>query len=146
MISRRWLLACIALLCCGCEADRFPIAPVSGQVLLNGKPLSGAHVLFQPVPTGTEIEVGAESIGRTDANGQFTLSTIEPERKGATIGKHIVKVTIQEEEDRFGGGGEQEASGPPRYTIPERYRWGTALEVEVPPEGADQVKLELTSP
>lgn len=158
MSGVRWLIALLAVVCCcGCEADRFPVAPVSGRVLFNGKPLAGAHVLFQPLRTGAEIEAGPESVGLTDADGRFVLKTIEPERNGAMVGKHKVSVTIPEEENRYGGGGGGGASedgsvndagftGVARYTLPERYRLGTALEVEVPPEGTDSLELNLTSP
>jgi hypothetical protein len=140
------LLGCTVLWVPGCGSDPYPVAPAAGIVTFNGKPLSGAHVLFQPVRTGSEIEVGPESVGRTDAQGRFTLTTIEPERDGAMVGKHRVSVTIPEEEDRYGGGGESARAGPPRYTLPERYRLGTELVVEVPPEGNEDLELALTSP
>jgi hypothetical protein len=146
MNLRGLLCLLIVLLCCGCEAERFPIAPASGQVLFDGKPLSGAHVLFQPVPKGTEVEAGPESVGRTDADGRFTLSTIAPERSGAMIGTHRVSVTIIEEEQRYGGSGDAGFTGPRKYTLPERYRLGTELKIEVPPGGTDKLELKLTSP
>ena len=146
MLARRFMASALAVFCCGCEADPFPIAPVSGTVYLNEKPLAGAHLLFQPQRKGNDVEAGPESIGRSDAQGRFTLSTIEPERKGAMIGKHRVSVTIPEEESRFGGGGETPGGGRPVYTLPERYRLGTELIVEVPKEGTDKLDLKLTSP
>jgi hypothetical protein len=148
MNSCRAFSVVVIILCCGCQADRFPIAPASGQVTLNDKPLSGAHVLFQPIAEGAEIEAGPESVGQTDANGRFSLATIAPERKGAMIGKHRVSVTLIEEENRYGGGAESgdTPAGRPKYTIPDRYRLGTELVVEVPPEGTDKIELVLTSP
>ena len=115
---------------------------------MNGKPLPGAHVLLQPMAAETELEVGPESVGQTDEGGKFTLSTIEPKRSGAMIGKHRVSVTIIEEENRYGGGGEDGggSGGPPKYTLPDRYRLGTELVVEIPPEGTDQLHLELKTP
>jgi hypothetical protein len=63
------------------------------------------------------------------------------------IGKHRVSVTIQEEENRFGGGGEDGAAAQPaNYTLPERYRLGSELLVEIPPAGTDTLELALTSP
>ncbi len=147
MKLRYGLLAGLALLSVGCESGRFPIVPATGVVIFNGKPLAGAHVLFQPVRTGSEIEVGPESFGQTDEQGRFTLSMVQTDEQGAMIGKHSVSVTIQEEENRFGGGGEDGATaGPANYTLPERYRAGTALVAEVPPEGTDKLELVLTSP
>jgi hypothetical protein len=138
----------VVLVCCGCQAERFPVAPASGIVLFNGKPLAGAHVLFQPEGKAGEVEAGPESVGRTDAEGRFTLSTISPQRNGAMIGKHRVSVTIPEEESRYGGGGESGITftGRPKYTLPERYRFGTELVVEVPAGGTDKIELVLKSP
>lgn len=45
------------------------LAPVSGTVTLDGKPLAGAAVSFVP-QAGTE---GAGAFGTTDAEGRFTL-------------------------------------------------------------------------
>jgi hypothetical protein len=63
------------------------------------------------------------------------------------IGKHRVSVTMPDEENRFGGGGESDQpGGRPVYKLPERYRLGTELEIEVPEEGTDNLELKLTSP
>ncbi len=146
-MQRYFWLGLAVTVCCGCQSERFPVAPASGTVTLNGKPLPNAHVLVQPVSQGTTFEIGPESVGLTDAEGRFTLSTIEPERKGAMIGKHRVSVTIPEEESRYGGGAESgRPAGKPVYTIPRRYRLGEALQIEVPPEGTDNLELKLTSP
>lgn len=149
MSRRHYLFILATIACCGCNEDPFPVAPVSGTVTFNGNPLPNAHVLFQPERKATEIEVGPESIGHTDAAGRFTLSTVEPSRNGAMIGKHRVSVTIPEEENKFGGGGgggDAGFAGRAVYTLPERYRLGTELVIEVPPEGMDQLELKLTSP
>lgn len=151
MLPSRWLMLSAGLLVAGCGTDKFPIAPVSGRVTFNGKPLPGAHVLFQPVAAGTEIEVGPESAGRTDNDGKFSLSTIAPERKGASVGKNRVSVTIIEEEQLFGGGGggtsnDEGYTGVVKYTLPQRYRHGTELTVDVPSEGTNTLELTLTSP
>jgi hypothetical protein len=148
MQYRPWLGLCLAIACGACQSERFPIAPVSGTVQFNGQPLANAHVLFQPIAEGTAVEAGPESVGRTDANGQFSLETIEPQRRGAMIGKHRVSVTIPEEEQRYGGGTEDGSVpvGRPKYTLPDRYRHGTELVVEVPPDGLDKLELVLTSP
>lgn len=149
MSLSRCLMLPAVLLAAGCGAEKFPIAPVSGRVTFNGKPLPGAHVLFQPMTTGTEVEIGPEAVGRTDDEGRFTLSTISPERKGASIGKNRVSVTLIEEERLYGGGGtssDEGYTGVVKYTLPQRYRHGTELVVEVPPVGNDALELTLTSP
>ena len=94
------VLALIAgcLLLLGCGSAEYELAPVSGQVTMNGKPLPNVEikVSFQPVATGTdEPNPGPGSYAITDADGRFTLRTIEPDADGAVVGKHIVRLTTK---------------------------------------------------
>lgn len=50
------------------------LAKVTGKVSYNGQPVAGATVTFMPAS-------GALATGTTDADGQFTLSTVEGEHK-----------------------------------------------------------------
>ena len=68
------LLAALA----GC-ADAGPkYAPVSGRVTLNGEPLAGVSVDFQPVAAGKDADPGPGSTGKTDKDGRFTLRSPPP--------------------------------------------------------------------
>lgn len=81
------LLPC--LLMAGCGDGRPPMAaPVTGRVLLDGKPLEFGGIMFQP-------SGGPPARGQIGADGQFSLSTYEP-GDGAPIGKHQVRVTCFE--------------------------------------------------
>jgi hypothetical protein len=60
--------AVLALAGCGPSAGP-PLAPVSGTVTLDGKPLSGAVVSF--IPTGDTPGGGGD--GRTGPDGKYTL-------------------------------------------------------------------------
>ena len=82
-------LACIMLVGCS-RGDRPPLAPVSGVVTLNGKPLAGVKVVFQP-------QTGHASMGITDQNGRYELIYIR-DVKGAMLGKHRVEISKQSEE------------------------------------------------
>jgi hypothetical protein len=73
---------------CGCGDGRPTRVPVSGQVLIDGKPLTRGEVRFLS-------EVGRSSIGLLDRKGQFTLSCYE-ENDGALLGKHKVTITAAE--------------------------------------------------
>ena len=64
--------------------------PVRGEVRLDGVPLSGALVSFEPVEAGKR---GA--YGTTDAQGRFALQSLNPE-DGAFPGDYIVLVRLQE--------------------------------------------------
>ncbi len=96
-------MAAVGLLCClliaGCGGREYDVAPVSGRVTLDGKPIADVLVSFQPVAVGrNDPNPGPGSTGRTDAQGRFVLQVIEPEEPGAVVGKHIVRLTTVHEE------------------------------------------------
>lgn len=72
----------------GCSDGRPPMVPVSGQVLIDGKPLTHGFVRFS---SGD----GRVSMGRLDENGRFRLTCYEP-GDGAIIGSHRVAVLTHE--------------------------------------------------
>jgi hypothetical protein len=69
----------------GCSDERPDRVPVSGQVLLDGVPLSQGSVRF--VPAG-----GRPSIGKLDEQGRFTMTCFDG-GDGVIPGKHRVAVT-----------------------------------------------------
>lgn len=70
----------------GCGQKGPDTAQVSGVVKLNGEPVEGAMVMFQPVAEGRS------SRSLTDANGRYTLKYVG-DQNGALIGEHVVTVT-----------------------------------------------------
>lgn len=85
-------LATVAVLA-GCGAtDRPDLAEVQGTVTLDGKPLAGATVVFEPT------EGGRASRGQTDAQGKYELIYLR-DIKGAKIGPHRVSITTASEEN-----------------------------------------------
>ncbi len=87
-------LAGLTLLCTGCGDN---VAPVSGRVTLDQKPLANATVIFSPL--SDQFNPGPGSRGKTDANGEFTLQLMNKDVKGAMIGKHKVSITAYEGDD-----------------------------------------------
>ncbi len=67
------------------QAARPERAEVSGTVILNGEPLAGAKVEFQP-------REGPPSYGTTDQNGRYELMFTSDD-KGAVVGTHTVRIT-----------------------------------------------------
>ena len=67
-----------------------PLHYVSGTVMLDGRPLSGATVEFFPVGADREGQV-ANSSGTTDANGEYVLFYVDG-YKGAVEGQFIVTI------------------------------------------------------
>jgi hypothetical protein len=82
----RWCLVCLPVcaLVLGCDSGPKRV-PVSGQVLLDGKPLTSGYIWFMP-----KNERAASSA--IDSEGRFTLSTYD-EHDGCVLGMHTVTVT-----------------------------------------------------
>ncbi len=79
-------LSLLTVLGAGCGGpDRPDLAPVSGVVSYQGKPLAGAQVSFHNAKSPRVAS------GVTDAQGEFTLTTFD-EGDGALVGEHRVSV------------------------------------------------------
>jgi hypothetical protein len=79
-------LAACALLLVGCGDAGPPLGSVSGTVLLDGKPLQGAAVIFSPKAQAADA---GSSRGKTGPDGRFTLQ-FGSRRRGAYLGDHQV--------------------------------------------------------
>jgi hypothetical protein len=77
------------LIATGCGDGRPSRVPISGQVLIDGKPLRLGSIRFYP-------EVGRASTGRMDEQGRFKLSCYE-NGDGALVGRHAVSISASEE-------------------------------------------------
>ena len=78
------------LLLSGCQGtESSPALPYEGEVKINGKPISGATVIFHSKKTGDQ-EVSPS--GTTDENGKFRL-TSNKEFDGAPAGDYAVTIT-----------------------------------------------------
>ena len=87
-------MACVLVTAVGgCPEKAFPVAPVSGTVTINNKPVAGAKVRFQPVAAGGSIEAGGGSYATTDDQGRFTLKLMIGDGEGAVVGEHRVFIT-----------------------------------------------------
>jgi hypothetical protein len=131
-----WLLGVLVLVS-GCGDDR--LAPVSGVVLLNGKPLGGARVSFEP-KAPERPEFAPSSSGLTDADGRFQLRVTVNNQSGAVVGKHTVRISKPERES---GPGEDI---PYKEALPARYNHKTTLTFVVPRGGTAEAKFALTKP
>lgn len=130
-----WGAASLLCLCavagCGSDSD---LAAVTGRITLNGRPLEGAIVQFQPVG-----QAGSPSAGITDEDGRYELM-FTFNRRGAMVGEHRVTIRTAaiyyEDEDC-----DCEKADP----IPPEYNDNTELVRIVEPSG-NSFDFDLTSP
>src|SRR5688572_6675381 len=67
----------------GCDSG-LQTAPVSGRILLDGKPFADARIHFQPTasPGNDLAEPLIDSYGTTDAEGRFALRLSDSDAEG----------------------------------------------------------------
>jgi hypothetical protein len=78
-----------------------PVAPVTGTVTLDGKPVKSAIVKFVPLVDSTKGSMrGSTSFDFTDADGKYTLTyAIGGDGKavmGAVVGLHQVQIQLND--------------------------------------------------
>lgn len=123
----RRVLGCLltALLLCGCNGESVEVVPVTGRVTLDGKPLAGARIRFQPERSGSP------SYGTADQEGRYELG-YKRGQLGALIGWHAVQI-------------ERDGQNPSLRELPARYNEQSELRREVKADGANSFDFELTS-
>lgn len=124
---------------CGSKPELLPMGQVVGVVTVDGKPVPGAVVEFNPqqapvAAQGKKRVASGGSSGITDENGKYFLR-FDNEREGAVIGVHSVRVREQPQPDP-----EDRPQKPGR--IPVRYALGGGLTFEVK-AGSNQYDLDL---
>jgi hypothetical protein len=127
--------ALVLVLVLGCGGRRF--VPVSGTVTMDGKPVAKATVTFMPVAEKKSLEAGESSTGKTNENGQFTLTSSRG-KNGALVGKHRVSISMQQSKV-----GESEERVRTVELIPTRYNENTELTFDVPSGGTDKADFPL---
>jgi hypothetical protein len=138
-LSLGFVFSFLLLATTGCGTG-YSVAPVSGQVTLDGDPLPDASVTFQPVAE-QDSSAGLGSYGRTDENGRYSLKLIENDQEGAAVGKHRVQISAQSDDSDSDAG-----TGAATEKVPSRYRDAeTILTFDVPADGTDQADFPLTT-
>ena len=122
------LLILSILVLSGC--DNGPkVVPVSGQVLIDGQPVTAGFVRFIP-------NDHRAAFGELDKNGRFTLTTdFNHENDGCVVGRHQVEVVARD----------HPTETSTRYLVPKKYSDLSTSELTVDiTESTDKLKLELT--
>ena len=126
--------AVVAILLVGCSNSGADLSAVSGRVTLDGEPLAGARLRFQP-----EAADGSPSYGSTDQEGRYQLS-FKRGQKGALIGWHTVRI----EAGAAPTGAEDKATSRPKR-LPARYSDSSELREEVKADEDNEIDFALTS-
>lgn len=113
----RLILLCVL---CFVGCTKSDIASVEGTVTMDGKPLPGASIMFQPPG-------GRPSGARTDEDGKYVLN-YSGGRKGAIPGLNRVKITTQADPYEDIDGNPVPAT---KETIPMEYNEESKLEFTV---------------
>ncbi|HID78326.1 MAG TPA: carboxypeptidase regulatory-like domain-containing protein [Planctomycetaceae bacterium] len=156
------LAAFFAFILAGCGAGTGTLETeyVEGVVTLDGKPVAGATVTFQPVTAGQ----GMAATGVTDEQGKYTLTAVGAEGvevepgAGTLPGEYyvgVVKIEIegeltQEEAEEKGIEFEESvplpSEGKITYIVPQRYNSPRQSGIQVTVEkGENVIPIELTS-
>ena len=109
-------LAIAALAVAGCsEKNTLGTVKIAGQVLVDGEPMDGITVTFRPRGNGK-----LSGVGRTDAKGQFALTTGgAPVNSGVVPGEYDVIFYKVSYDDASGSGGR--VPPKPKYLILPKY-------------------------
>jgi hypothetical protein len=134
--SKRFAFATLTLIgvavAAGCQRNDGRNA-VGGTVTLDGQPLAGAVVHFQPLPG----QAGSSSGATTDANGRFTIAG----NKGLLPGKYATSVQA------WKGTGKMSVDSLTgkqfEITVPISFKDDGKLESTITPEGPNQFEFRL---
>lgn len=119
-------IAGLLLLAVGCSKGP-EIVPVSGQVLIDGKPLT--HGFVQVAPKGFRA-----ASGKIGPDGRFTLTTLKP-GDGCLVGTHPAAVIATESIN----------AGSQRWHAPKKYQDFATSGLTVTVTGpTDSLTIELT--
>jgi hypothetical protein len=138
----RWLpLAVLSFLLAGCGKSEEELVPVTGTVLVDGKPAAGAAVVLHPADgTGN----GTHPLGQVDAAGNFQLTTVRS-GDGAAPGQY--KVTLTQYVSGPVKRGVEGEDAPAKNLIPDKYARAetTPLTATIRPGGNDPLHIEIST-
>lgn len=120
MQRKTWKLWWIgwSLVWVGCGDGLPPRVPISGQVLIDGKPLESGFIQVQP-------SNARPATGKIGSDGRFTLTTMS-DNDGCVLGTHLVTVIANKSEGPYAM----------RWFAPKKYADMTTSDL----------KLEVTEP
>jgi hypothetical protein len=125
----------LSLTILGCNDSGPPLGIVSGTITLDGEPLEGAQVTFDPLFSDGSPAYSKEL---TDENGYYEM-WYQTDRKGVLIGEHTVYIQTEQHQQMEDG---RNIVVPER--VPARYNQETELKITVE-KGKQEKNFDLTS-
>lgn len=139
-------LLCLQSGCGGGPSDMPELGSVSGTITLDGAPLEGAMVTFEPTS-------GRSSNATTDDQGQYTLQYTTASA-GAKVGQHTVRIMrggmmdelldLEGEAELPGMPADSQPAAPKEPQLPARYHAESTLTADVK-AGSNTFDFELKS-
>jgi hypothetical protein len=86
---------CAVVTLAGCGGESFQTAELTGRVTLEGKPLAGVVVQFEPRNLNSK-KLMPSAYGITDADGRYRAFRTGKKKFGAVVGVSQVRVTVPE--------------------------------------------------
>ncbi|QDU56655.1 hypothetical protein [Aeoliella mucimassa] len=124
----------------GCDSKSYDLVEVSGVVTLDGKPIPGTIVNYQPIASESDSP-GPGSVGRCDESGHYTLETIHGE-SGAVPGSHRIRIYSYSPESPVAS---DSPVGMQKEQFPERYNYRSELTIDIGPDGTDAADFKLST-
>jgi len=121
------LAACLLAGCSSKPEDMPELGQVSGTITLDGQPLEGAEITFEP-------QAGTLSVGSTDETGHYELA-YSKDYPGAILGTHTVRISKM---------GEPGSPNDTENQVPAKFNAGSKLTAEVK-TGENTVNFDLDS-
>jgi hypothetical protein len=131
-LTRRFLLlASVLALVAGCGGNG--VVPVAGTVTLDGKPLADANIVLAQLRATDP----GPFVGKTDAEGKYTLGAATSPGSGAAVGEYRLMITTV-----TGGSMEDSPLPTEKEVVPGEYRNGT-MKFTVPAGGTQDATFDL---
>ena len=136
-ISRTAFLFALIGTLYGCGGADLNLAPVSGTITVDGIPLAGVSVQFQPQKADSN-GMAPTSFGVTDDDGHYSLEVTTTGQQGTLVGPNQVTFSLPEvggDSDVAGGESDQASTG----------NFNDERVLDVPSGGTDSANFDLTT-
>lgn len=95
-VSQSGAVFAATVLMLGCAGEPFKTGEVTGRVTLEGKPVEGIVVRFEPRQPPNAKKVPPVAFGITDADGRYRAVRMGKRKFGAIVGLNQVRINVPE--------------------------------------------------